>query len=263
MSKFIFENNIERKKLSLYYNDNNKKRLDYLISILGDVEMSIDELNMYLSQFNRVVGPYDVLTEPSTIKAMYNIKKLYPKLSTEAINSLFPKYIEDLFEKEDLINKLKKFIDIFGYNDEMYEIYLSYVDRKGSVLQEKYKKMLSSYNEFRIDYSSKFIHYLEYLTLRKHYEPKKILEHIPTEEFVKKDEDLLSELSRRYRIHFGICYPISYNLIEESIKDNIEDENTKELEYIVKINGQSIAKKSGFSQKDFRNSVKAKKLELK
>ena len=262
MSKYILEKKNEKQMIRSYIDDGNKEVINYLISILGDVEMSRDDIKVFISQFNRIAGPYDVLTEPSTIKAMYTVRTLYPKLSSEAINTLFPRYIDDLFEKEEIISKLEKFINVFGYTNEMFETYLGYIDNKGKKLQEKYIKKLSSYNTLRSSYSDKFIKYLERLTLTRHYDPQKVLEYIPMEELVKKDEENLKDLSIRYRIDFGVGYPISYKLVEAFIKnENLIDES-KELEYEVRISNECIKKKAGFSINDFQNSIKSKRLYL-
>lgn len=263
MGKYITINEDKKQRISTYINDKNKEIIEYLISILGNVDMSKEDLNVFVSQFSRIAGPYDVLTEPSTIKAMYNARTLYPELSAEAINCLFPRYIEDLFEEEKFIEKLGTFFDIFGRSDEKFETYLGYIDYKSKPLQEKYTNMIAAYDELRLGYSEKFIKYLENLTLRKHYDPQEVLKHIPTEEFVAKDEECLKELSSRHRIHFGVGYPISYKLVDASIKNKNLEQEYGELEYIVNIDGKCIKKQAGFNINDFNDSVKTKRLKLK
>lgn len=263
MSKYINDNKVEsKKKLSEYMVESNKNYVEYLITILGDVEFTRDDFNMFISQFRRLAGPYDVLTEPPTIRAMFNIRTIYPYLSSEAINCLFPKYIEDLFEKEDLINEMEKFVSMFGYTDEMFEIYLNYIDIKGSKLQEKYIEETKMYDKFKGIYSDKLINHLKNLTLRKHYDAKKIIENIPTDDFIKKDEKLLEDLSIKYRINFGIGLPISYNLIESSVNGNQQDYNTDEFEYIVNIGNKTIKQKAGFNINDFNESKKLMKSKI-
>ena len=260
MSKYILEKELEKRKLSSYITDNNKKQIDYLISVLGDVELTEPDVNVFLIQFIRVAGPYDVLTMPSTIKSMYNIREQYPKLSSDAINSLFPKYIDDLFEKENLSNQLARFIKIFGYNDAMFEIYLEYIDRKANALQKKYMQKANAFNELRADYSKEFVNYLEHLTIRKHYDPERILEHIPSKDFVKKDEMRLKELISKYGIVYGATRPISYDLVEKTLLDDNSMSEDVELCYIINIGNNKIKQDAGFNLGDFN---KNKRLKLK
>ena len=259
MSKYILERETVIRKLSSYITEDNKKYIDYLISVLGDIELSEDDAKVFLIQFIRVAGPYDVLTMPSTINSMYNIRKTHPKLSSEAINTLFPRYIEDLFKAEDLENQLDKFIKIFGYNDAMFEIYLDYIDKKADTLQNKYIENAKIFDELRIDYSKEFVRYLKSLAIRKHYDPKDIMENIPTKEFIKNDETYLRELMSKYRIVYGATRPISYDLVEKSLlgEDMSSDE---ELYYAISIGNETVKQDAGFKLSDFN---KNKRLELK
>lgn len=259
MSKFILDNEFEKNKMSTYTDDDNKDIVDYLISILGDVEISKEDMRIFVRQFNRSAGDYDVLTEPNTIKTMYSIKEKHPLLSPEAINCLFPKYIDDLFEKENLANKMDNLIDIFGLNDDMFEVYLSYIDRKALTLQEEYVEKSKIFNDLRGLYSNNFIEFLEYLTLRRHYDPEIIINNIPTNDFIEKDEKCLKELSEKYRIFMGLDYPISYRLLEKSIINDLTD-MSEEMSYVIKIDNKTIKQNACFSLEEYNKNVKQKKL---
>ena len=247
--KYINDYEITKKRLIDFYDNKNKNVIDYLISILGNVEISDDNLKVFINQFSRFGGRYNVLTEPDTIRNMYYISDNYPKLSSNAINSLFPMYIKDLFEKEELIRKLDFFIKNYGYNDEMFEKYLDYVDSRALILQKEYEEEVKIFDELESKYSLSFVNYLKSLCLSKHYDSDMLLSILPSERVISADEQKINNITKKYRIFFGICYPISYKLIEKIYCG--EEICEEDLYYIIKFDDKKIKIPAEIQLSDF------------
>ena len=80
-------------------NNREKRIIDYLISVIGDVLMDETCIKVFISEFSCFGGRYDVRTKPETIRGIYDIYTKYPKLSKDAIEKLFFTYIQDLYEE--------------------------------------------------------------------------------------------------------------------------------------------------------------------
>ena len=106
MGKYFINIEQNRLKLSMYKNTDNMMMnnsnknsiIDYLLSILGDVELSEQMFLVIYRQFYCYSGMYNVKTKPETIRGMYNMIQKYSYLSSSAIDELWPKYINDLFK---------------------------------------------------------------------------------------------------------------------------------------------------------------------
>lgn len=263
MSKYFIEKIPESKKISSFLSsdgtlndyENKKNIVNYIISIVGDIELTVENLNIICKQFNRIAGRYNVMTEPETIKGMINFIKKYPFLSTKAIEALWPKFIYDLFEDYSLIDKFNDFLVEYGKNDNCYDNYINYIDDKAEKLQAEYSKDAQNLSEINMDFSQNFINYIKSLILNKHIRYKNIENVLPTPELVMNDEKTLLEISKRYRIYFGVCYPISYQMVFSLVKNNNLDIFDDLPKYYINVNKKTICCEAPFRKEEFMESI--------
>lgn len=259
MNKYFIEKIHKTKKLSSYLSGDEtlykKSIINYIISIVGDVELPEEYLNIICKQFNRIAGRYSVMTESETIKGMLCFIKKYPFLSTTAIEILWPKYIYDLFENYSLPDKFNIFLIENGKNDECFNKFVNYIDKKAEELQETYKKDTENLLEINSKYSQRFISYLKSLILNKHIRYENIEKALPRPELIEKDEKTLLELSEKYRIYFGVCYPISYQMVYSLAKNNSLDDFDEVPKYYINLGGDAICYEAPFKKEEYMESV--------
>jgi hypothetical protein len=262
MSKYYNENKVEIRKISSYlandnYTDIEKTIINYLITTIGDMELSEEMLKVFINQFNRLAGDYSVLVEEETIKGMYSFISNNRDLSPKAINELWPKYIKDLFEDYSLEEKYSDMLKVFGKNDETFQMFMIYVDTKAKELQEKYEEDAKRTDDLVGQYTSNFIEHLKYLITRKHIKYDRLMECLPEPSIIEEDENQLLEISRYYRIHFGVSNPISHDMVESLAKYNNLDEYDEEPKYYISTSNKSCP--ATFTKSQFLKTIEDKK----
>lgn len=261
LSKYIEE---IVKEDSKYYSAIQKEKtvaeVKYLIQCFGDIEMSRDIISKFCDQFHCFGGRYDVRTDLETLKGVYEITKIYPQLSLEALDEIFFVYIKDLFDKYELVDKLGKLIKLFGETDECFEIYKIYIGKKADELQKKYEQKALILDDYKEEYGEMFIDYLKGLIKRKHFSIDEIISSMPSSELIKKDEEQLSDISKKTRIYFGACYPVSYSMMLAFIKGNIE-KYPDQPSYYIDVCKQDIP--TTFTKTEFLESIEKQKKKIK
>ena len=222
MKKYFKEDIFEEKKISEYYqelSDHDRKVLKYLIETLGDVELDRKTFNIFIEQFHCFGGRYNVRTRKETIKGVYGFVKDIPTLSSEAIDEIFFRYIEDIFEECKMKTVLKKYIELFGKTDDAFEQFILYLETKADEYAKKYKEDASKLDQYYDQYYMEdfadwyqYISYLKSIVVREHISADAIIDCLPSPELVKKDARHLSKLSYTYRSDFGVDYPASYKI---------------------------------------------------
>lgn len=262
MGKYFINIEQNRLKLSMYKNTDNMMMnnsnknsiIDYLLSILGDVELSEQMFLVIYRQFYCYSGMYNVKTKPETIRGMYNMIQKYSYLSSSAIDELWPKYIDDLFKIYSLDEKLADYIEMYGFNDEAFDQYILYVNKMANILQKEYENDASKVYALKKDYSNNFINYLRMIILREHIKYEKIYKNIPDSSIIYNDEKQLNELSTFFRVHFGVGYPISYKMVKSMAENGNLNDYDEQPEYYLDLN--RVSYKATFTKSEFLKKIK-------
>lgn len=244
-----YQQELEQKQVILQ-DEKDLKVIKYLIELFGDIQLEKSLVKELVLSFSRYGGRYSVKSSSDTLTDLLQIKKEIPTLSTKAIEELGYYYIRDLFEEYDLKSVLHKLIKVFGEEDDTFKMYLIYVDEKGKEYQKQFEEDAKELDTLKDEYGEFYIEYLKSLITRKHLSKDKLLMKIPESELIKKDEQQLLDLSTKYKIFFGACYPLSYTLIEQ---DEIIDD---EFYYYISTTKESI--KTTFTKEDYLESIKKK-----
>ena len=256
--KYFKEDQKEMILLSEY--DKYLSEIKYLIELLGDVPMEKDIIKVFCRQFYCFGGRYDVRTDPETIKDMYEITTRFPKLTEEAIESIWFRYIRDFFQEYELLSILEKYIQVFGDFDDAFESFIYYTEQKADEYQKIFEFEVKQIDELKDKYSEKFLSHVEYLIKGSHYKYVDIKKYLPEPELVKKDEQHISELSSRTRIFFGCCEPISYTLFDYLLKGKSLDSYDDELKYYISTGKEE---KATFTKSEFLESIKKERTKQK
>lgn len=193
--------------------------LQRIISVFGDIELERSLVQEFIRFFSRFGGRYSVMSDSDTLKGLLDIKRKHPFLSTEAISELGLYYIKDLFDEYSLDKVLGDFFDSYGKDDLAFSKYLEFVDKMGEEHQKKYDEAAEEVGFLEDEYGIRLVEFLQARIKRSHLSKDKLLECLPEKELISKDEDQLLDFATRSRIHFGLCYPKSYELIVAMTKD--------------------------------------------
>ncbi|MBQ6840642.1 MAG: hypothetical protein IJO63_00805 [Bacilli bacterium] len=244
-------------KHSIYTDSDRIKRTEYLISLLGDVPLSEQLYELFIIQFQRFGGKYDVRVRPDTIEGIYKITRKYPMLTISAIEEIWFRYIKDLFEDYSLTRILDKYLEVFGIQDETFELFMTYVDKKADELQKMYIEDSLQLEQLGDDYSKSFVDHLKYLILSKHYQYGEIKKYLPEASLVTIDEDHLIALSKQSRIFFGCCNPVSYTMLDTLLETQTLDSYPEHPTYYISTGLSEIAT---FTKQDFLDSIQKTKI---
>lgn len=260
LSKHKEEIEKDHSKFCYVYSESTIPEIEYLIKQLGDVEMTRENIAIFCNQFHSLGGRYDVRTDLDTFKGVYEITKRYPNLSKKAIEKIIFIYIKDLFEKYQLVEKLEKFIKMFGETDECFQVFYTYAEKKAEELQKEYDKEALLLNKYKEEYSEQYIEYLKNLIKRKHISKDLIIECLPSADLIKEDEQHKHEISSKTRIYFGSFYPVSYFMTTDLIKGNI-NKYPEQPCYYINVLQKEIP--TTFTKQEFLESINKQKSKLK
>lgn len=254
------EKQIDKKK-SLSADKYDIYRIDYLIQLFGDIELEESIIKEFLGLYHTYGGRYSVRSSDETLLDLLEIKKEFPHLTSMAISDLSFYYIRDLFEEYDLKSMLSKMITVMGETDEMFDVYLTYVDKCGKEQQKRYIDLAKELSDhvLSLGYEKGFADHLSYLVRTKHLDSEELLDYLPETELVKKDSEQLQDLSRKTRIYFGVGKPISFELTTEMIKDPKLSDYPEELVYYVRLGDGEKKIPATFTKSEFIESTKVKK----
>lgn len=194
-------------------------RTEYIISAIGDVELSIKDYFVFLDQFSYFGGRYDVRLDKDTFAGVYGMLEKYHMLSSKATELLFCTYIKDLFETYDLTDVLQDFIDKYGQSDDTFEKYYEYVQAKADELDLTYIEESKKAETLTMTHGKKFADHVLYMIRCKHYLYDDIDKWIPSSKIIRDDEEVIADFSQKTRIFFGCCQPVSYSMLEDLVKD--------------------------------------------
>ena len=236
------------------------------MEIIGDVELDEETYKLFLSQFQRCGGRYEVRTKRETIKGIYDISQKYSFLSADALDEIWFVYIHDQFEEYALDEVFGKYIELYGKTDEALFKYIDYVDKTAKEFDKKFQDEIVQLHICAKDYELEcydLIQYLERIIKYQHIPAEKIISSLPSKELIAKDKKQLSDIIDRTRIFFGACYPISYRMIESLAAGEGLEYYPEQPQYMIcgtsKIN-------TTFTKQEFIDSIqkeKVKKIEKK
>ena len=276
MSKYFKEEELKKLKLSEYSKmcksdfqyyvcdeKYRKSRAEYIISIIGDVELDEDTYRLFMGQFDSCGGRYDVRTKRETIKGIYEILQKYPFLSAASLDQIWCVYIHDLFEAYDLIDELGKYFERYGKTEEALDKYLSYVDEIAKEYDKQFHKEAAKLSEYCEDYAQDLIRYLQMIIKEQRVSLDSIISSLPSRELIDKDKKQLGKIMQQTRIFFGACYPISYQMIESLATGEGLDDYPEQPQYLI---CGTTRIDTTFTKQEFIDSIqktKVKKLEKK
>ena len=276
MSKYFKEEELKKLKLSEYSKmcksdfqyyvcdeKYRKLRAEYIISIIGDVELDEDTYRLFMGQFDSYGGRYDVRTKRETIKGIYEILQKYPFLSAASLDQIWFAYIHDQFEAYYLIDELGKYFKSYGKTEEALDKYLGYVDEIAKEYDKQFHGTAAKLVEYCEDYDQDLIRYLQIIIKGQHVSLDSIISSLPSKELIDKDKKQLGDIIRQTRIFFGACYPISYQMIESLATGEGLDDYPEQPQYMI-CGTRKID--TTFTKQEFLESIekiKVKKLEIK
>ncbi len=260
-----FQEEKPRKKLSeykctkyereIFTPEKQQLRTDYLIGILGDVEVDEETYKMFIKSFQTYGGMYDVRTKKETFKGIYDIISQYRELTPSAIEEIWHFYISDLFEEYQLPSLLEKYIEMFGQTDDAFTSYIDFVKRKAKLHQEKFDEDAKKVDDLP-GYSKRFKDHLKGLIRRQHYTYDTVSKFLPSPELVTADEEQLLDIETKTRIYFGSCEPISYSFIETLLEEGTLDSYYDELYYHI---NYATKVPATFTKQDYLASITKQK----
>lgn len=252
----------EEKHLSEYEvkDAQEQREVEYLIEVLGDVKLDEDMMKLFHQEFHSFGGRYSVRTKPETIKGVYEFTRKFPELSKDAIEEIWFRYIDDTFEKYDMKTVLDKYLEMFGKEDETFELFIGYVEKKADQEQEVKKEESHKLDDLKEEYGEKFTTHLKSLVVRQHKDAEEIRKYLPSAELIKKDEEHILDISRRTRIFFGCCQPVSYTIFDLLLEEKTLEEYTETPTYYVSTGRQEQAT---FTKTEFLESIEKQKTKTK
>lgn len=209
-------------------------RLPYLQSrhiykALGDVELSSEMLKTLSETLDSTTCRYGtVCLLEKNIVALYDIMTFFPMLSSEAILCIGREYIDDLFEKYDLLKKLREILKEEGFKDSAFEHFMEYVKEKAIELEKHYEWEAAKIEVPFGHYSYKFVKHYQDFIKKHHISYRKFIESMPERELFVEDELQLHKISLSYRDCWGICEPISYEMFDSYLDGDQELANFEE-----------------------------------
>ena len=246
MEKYFKEEELEKRKLSEYLKMSEKDfkyppceekyrkvRTERYIKILGDIELDYDMYETFIHEFDILGGRYDVRVTKETIKGIYEISQMYPFLTGRGLELFWSVYIYDLFEIYDLSKKFQEYLDRYGRTEEALSEYLKYVRTVADEYDKAFYEEAKKVSKYCKDCDYSLITFLQAIIKGQHIPFEKIKSCMPSQELIKKDEEQLRELVERYRIYFGACYPISYQMIEKLVTGQGLDSFPEQPKYFI------------------------------
>ena len=230
--------------------------LQRIISVFGDIELERSLVQEFIRLFSRFGGRYSVMSDSDTLKGLLDIKRKYPFLSTKAISELGLYYIKDLFDEYSLDKVLGEFFDSYGKDDLAFSKYLEFVDKMGEEHQKKYDRDAEEIEYLEEEYGKGLKEFLQFKIRFSHMSKDKLLECLPEKDLIKEDEETLFDFATRSRIHFGVCYPKSYELIVAMTKDPELSSYHEQYSYRSSFGKEVLVP---FTKTEFIESVKKRK----
>lgn len=272
MSKYFKETQEQKIKLSDYFKevelkyseDERGKSLEYvrikhIYDSLGDVAISKEMIDTICKTFSSGKCRYGtVCLKKESVQALYEISKMFPELSEEALIMISREYIDDLFKEYSLLEVLSMMLRKDGVVDSTFESFMEYIKEKALILETKYKQDAEKFKYYFRHYSYDFVMYFEKFMREHHITFEKIAESTPDYELFLKDQLQLREMSKKYRECWAIGTPVSYEMLEQYLDGDTElSKYPEEISYYLSISKETIP--ASFTKTQFLEDIEKQK----
>lgn len=249
---------VELKKQIESYSGIAQVRLKRLFDILGDVTISKEFIDAYLSYFDYTSSKRGnlSLTEESLI-GMYELSQAYPQLESSTIKLIMGEYVKDLFDE---VQPLKYFDGMtLRQMDDSFERFMELLKQAGEKSDIPYReeeaKIASSLSEYGIGFTD----YIKKYAVKYHKTFEDIYYAIPDASVVRKDADIFYEIGRK-ELFGPTGYPYSYRMCEFMILFGDVDDFQHPLMYDSSIRGRF---ESPMTTAEFLKSIEERRKEVK
>ncbi len=233
-------------------------RLKRLFDILGDVTISKEFIDAYLSYFDYTSSKRGnlSLTEESLI-GMYELSQAYPQLESKSIKLIMGEYVKDMFDEVQPL----KFFDGMTLRemDDSFEKFMKLLKQAGDKSDIPYKEEELKIAASLSDYGSEFAEYIKKYAVKYHKTFEDVYDSIPSASVVRKDADIFYEIGRR-ELFGPTGYPYSYKMCEFMILFGDVDDFKHPLMYDSTIRGRF---ESPMTTDEFLKSIEEKRKERK
>lgn len=235
-------------------------QIKHIYSSLGDVMISEKQLETICETFNSSRCRYGTIClKGETIRDIYKITELFPELSKEAILWISKEYIKDLFDKYSLIENLAIMLREYGMKDSTFEKFMNEVDILAYKEEKIYSEVASYIRMYCGQYSYDFVRHFERFVKEHHISWQRFRECLPSPELILKDQVELLALARRAKDCFGICDPITFQMLEDYLDGDTELKDYCEQPYYF-ISTQTGKVDTSFTKTQFIESIEQEQL---
>lgn len=241
-----------------------KHIIKYLIRVFGDYKFPKDILDALTSYWCDEKSRYKVRGLYVTYEGLFEFYRKFPRLSGKALYEIANEYVRDLFDDYEMDKKLAELIKKYGEEDIAFEEFISYVSKKGDLLDKQYKedvKKLDIYEKMYDIGDISLIPMVKQLVVEKHVKVDDAIAGLPSVKIIKQDMKHLEDLCAKYRIFIGCTYPVTFDMT----KDYLLGEDLLEKYGDVPKYGISIAGRvqASFTTQEFLDSMKKTKIRKK
>lgn len=248
----------KQKALSLRY-----ARIKHIYSSLGDVLISEEMIDTLCETFDSSKCRYGTICLKSeTIKTMYEISEMFPELSKEALLLISREYIKDLFDEHSLIEILAIMLRKDGSEDSTFEKFMDKVLKLADSKDKKYSDVAWYIRIHCGEYTYDFVRHFEKFVKEHHISWERFYECLPSPELILKDQLELKKVAKRAKDCWGICDPITFQMLEDYLDGDIELSKYEEQpSYYISTSVGRI--KTTFTKTQFIESIEEKQNVLK
>jgi len=248
-SSITFE---ERMTKDLYY------KLKLIYTTLGDVEISKDMIEVFLSMFACTSRYGSIKFKPDTIKTVYDISEKFPELTSLALKEIYEEYIKDLFDEFSLVEVLEYYILKYGKEDKTFEMYMELVLKYADEVEKKYKYEAENLFYGHGEYTFDFVVHFKKFIVQHHITLKRFCDCVPSAEIFFEDQKLLLSLSRKSKDCYVTSLPVTFEMLEDYLDGDEELSYFKEEStYHISTTGERIL--APISKSKFLKAIKEKK----
>lgn len=241
------------------------RRIKHILESIEDVEILPSTIDAICDTFDRSKCRYGSICEKKeTVKAIYEISILFPELTKEALLEISREYIRDLFEEYSLIEILSMMLRKEGISDETFKKFMDLVKDYGDKEEKIYDDIAWHIRIGLGYYSYDFIKHFEKFIKQHHISLEHFYDSLPEVDFILRDQLELKEVSKKAKDCWGMCDPITFQMLEDYLDGDTKLTRFEEQPYYY-ISTTKTKIPTSYTKQDFITSIqsKHKKLEKK
>jgi len=254
----IYRLETRKRELSLPY-----ARIKHIYSSLGDVQISEEMVETLFETFDSSKCRYGTIClKKETIQDIYEISELFPELSKEALVEISRQYIKDIFTDHSLIETLAIMLRKDGKEDSTFEKFISSVKELGDKADKKYSDVAWYIRIHCGEYPYDFVRHFEKFVQEHHISWERFCECLPSPEIILRDKLDLKEVGKRAKDCWGVCTPITFQMLEDYLDGDEELTQYEEQPsyYISTYGGKTD---TSFTKTDFLKSIRKEQQKIK